>query len=95
MGRSLVEDDPDPVLDQTPNIDQRVVEKGMSFWGFLSSIFGGIAGFTRKVSGSQALKGLYRETMYGPGGKGKPSRRCTCGGRILSNGHCMFCGKKG
>jgi hypothetical protein len=94
MGRSLVEDDPDPVFEQ-PNLDERVVEKGQTFWGFLSSIFGGIAGFTRKVSGSKTLKNLNSQIWYGEAGKGKPTRRCSCGGRILSNGHCMFCGKKG
>ena len=95
MGRSLVEDDPDPEEFQQPSIDQQVQEKGMSFWNFLSSIFHGVSGFSRKVAGSKTLKSLNSQIWYGEAGKGKPFRRCKCGGRILSNGHCMFCGRKG
>ena len=85
--RSLVEDDPDAVTEEKPNLDNVVVEKTQTFWGFLSSIVTGVFHGVGKVRSSKLLAGAGTEIMYG--GKRKKAVICSlCGGH---DSHSMLC----
>ena len=69
MPGSLVKDDPEPELDPKQTIDESVVQKGQTFWGFLTSIFSGIAGVFRRINGSKKAHSFVHEIMQGKPGK--------------------------
>ena len=65
MPGSLVKEDPEPEPMPEQTIDGQVVEKGETFWGFLKSIFGAIAGVGRRVNGSKKFREFAGEVWQG------------------------------